>query len=77
MRGRTLMPTKTECDLLAIPTTTEPCLTASAAYSTWNIRPCGELDRVKVLLLATQNQTETRQPVGDLRVAHNVTESLS
>lgn len=41
--GRTLMPTKTECVLLAIPTTTEPCLTASAAYSTWNIRPCGEL----------------------------------
>lgn len=41
---RTLMATRTACVLLAIPTTTEPCLTASAAYSTWKIRPCGELE---------------------------------
>jgi hypothetical protein len=43
MRVRTLIATSTACVLLAIPTTTEPCFTASAAYSTWNIRPCGEL----------------------------------
>jgi len=42
---RTLIATSTACVLLAIPTTTEPCFTASAAYSTWNIRPCGELKR--------------------------------
>lgn len=41
--GSTLMAQSTACVLLAIPTTTEPCLTASAAYSTWKIRPCGEL----------------------------------
>lgn len=35
--------TRTVCVLLAIPTTTEPCLTASDAYSTWKMRPCGEL----------------------------------
>lgn len=35
--------TSTVCVLLAIPTTTDPCLTASDAYSTWKIRPCGEL----------------------------------
>lgn len=46
--SRTLMPTSTECVLLAMPTTTEPCLTASAAYSTWNIRPCGELCTVSL-----------------------------
>jgi hypothetical protein len=35
--------------LLAIPTTTEPCLTASAAYSIWNIRPWGELGIVSLV----------------------------
>ncbi len=33
-RGRTLIATRTACVLLAMPTTTEPCFTASAAYST-------------------------------------------
>lgn len=47
--GRTLIATSTTCVLLAMPTTTEPCLTASAAYSTWNIRPCGELGERGVL----------------------------
>lgn len=42
--GVTLIATSTACVLLAMPTTTEPCFTASAAYSTWNIRPCGELE---------------------------------
>ena len=37
---------RTTCVLLVRPTTTEPCLTASCAYSTWNIRPCGELKTV-------------------------------
>jgi hypothetical protein len=27
-----------------MPTTTEPCFTASPAYSTWKIRPWGELE---------------------------------
>ena len=36
--------TNTVCVLLASPTTTDPCLTASDAYSTWKIRPCGELE---------------------------------
>ena len=39
----TFRATRTVCVLLAIPTTTEPCFTASDAYSTWKIRPCGEL----------------------------------
>lgn len=34
---------RTAHSLLTIPTTTEPCLTASDAYSTWKMRPCGEL----------------------------------
>ena len=41
----TLSATSTVCVLLAIPTTTEPCFTASDAYSTWKMRPCGELRR--------------------------------
>jgi len=45
---RTLIAQSTACVLLAIPTTTEPCLTASAAYSTWNILPCGELEVVSI-----------------------------
>ena len=49
----TLIATSTACVLLAIPTTTDPCFTASAAYSTWNIRPCGELGSY---LLASQRQ---------------------
>ena len=32
--------------MLTIPTTTEPCFTASDAYSTWKIRPWGELGAV-------------------------------
>ena len=39
----TFKATRTACVLLTNPTTTLPCLTASLAYSTWNIRPCGEL----------------------------------
>jgi len=39
----TFKATSTACVLLTIPTTTLPCLTASDAYSTWNIRPWGEL----------------------------------
>ena len=38
-RGSTFNATSTACVLLTIPTTTLPCLTASLAYSTWNIRP--------------------------------------
>jgi hypothetical protein len=34
--------------LLTSPTTTEPCLTASLAYSTWKMRPCGELKDVRI-----------------------------
>ena len=34
---------RTACVRLTIPTTTEPCLTASWAYSTWKMRPWGEL----------------------------------
>jgi hypothetical protein len=41
--SRTLTAQRTAWVLLAIPTTTEPCFTASAAYSIWNIRPWGEL----------------------------------
>lgn len=39
---RTLTAASTACVLLTMPTTTEPCFTASDAYSTWKIRPCGE-----------------------------------
>lgn len=45
-QGATFSATKTACVLLTSPTTTEPCLTASEAYSTWKIRPCGELSRI-------------------------------
>ena len=38
----TLIAARTACVLLTMPTTTEPCLTASCAYSTWKMRPCGE-----------------------------------
>ena len=47
--GGTFKATSTACVLLTIPTTTLPCLTASDAYSTWNIRPCGELQMVSPL----------------------------
>ena len=43
MGGGTFNATSTACVLLTIPTTTLPCFTASEAYSTWKIRPCGEL----------------------------------
>lgn len=44
MGGRnTFNAARTAWVLLTMPTTTEPCLTASCAYSTWKIRPCGEL----------------------------------
>ena len=69
---RTLIATRTACVLLAIPTTTEPCLTASAAYSTWNIRPCGEL-RGK----CSVSRVCARGAVVRSRSAYNVTESLS
>lgn len=39
----TFSPTSTVCVLFTNPTTTDPCFTASCAYSTWKIRPCGEL----------------------------------
>ena len=39
----TFIAASTACVLLTTPTTTEPCFTASCAYSTWNIRPWGEL----------------------------------
>lgn len=39
----TLIAARTAWVLLTMPTTTEPCLTASCAYSTWKIRPWGEL----------------------------------
>lgn len=42
---RTFNATSTACVLLTIPTTTLPCLTASDAYSTWKMRPWGELQR--------------------------------
>lgn len=63
---RTLMATSTACVLLTIPTTTEPCFTASAAYSTWNILPCGELEAISIRA-GSVAQAE----------AYNVTESLS
>jgi len=65
----TLIATSTACVLLAMPTTTEPCFTASAAYSTWNIRPCGELCRG-----VSENGENERPRQGR---AYNVTESLS
>lgn len=46
MDGRTFSATNTACVLLTIPTTTDPCLTASPAYSTWKMRPWGELEAV-------------------------------
>jgi hypothetical protein len=39
---------RTACVFDTTPTTTEPCFTASCAYSTWKIRPCGELPHVSV-----------------------------
>jgi hypothetical protein len=48
----TLIATSTACVLLVRPTTTEPCFTASAAYSTWNILPCGELMELVSTLVA-------------------------
>lgn len=42
--GLTFNATSTACVLLTRPTTTEPCFSASCAYSTWNILPCGELE---------------------------------
>lgn len=44
MEVLTLTATRTASVLLTRPTTTEPCFTASAAYSIWNILPCGELN---------------------------------
>ena len=44
--GGTLRATSTACVLLTMPTTTEPCFTASEAYSTWKMRPWGELEGV-------------------------------
>jgi hypothetical protein len=41
-RERTFTAARTTSVLLTMPTTTEPCLTASVAYSIWNILPCGE-----------------------------------
>jgi hypothetical protein len=41
--------TSTACVLLTMPTVTEPCFTASAAYSTWKIRPWGELEAVSYI----------------------------
>lgn len=38
-----LIAARTTWVLLTTPTTTEPCFTASCAYSTWKIRPWGEL----------------------------------
>ena len=85
----TLIATSTACVLLAIPTTTEPCFTASAAYSTWNILPCGELEsvgrpssverpHVKLQLqsLAVLLEVGGRRDV-EMHAAYNVTESLS
>jgi hypothetical protein len=40
--SRTLIAARTACVLLTMPTTTDPCLTASDAYSTWKMRPWGE-----------------------------------
>lgn len=40
---RTFRATRTTWVLLHRPTVTEPCLTASEAYSIWKIRPWGEL----------------------------------
>lgn len=44
----TFRATRTVCVLLVIPTTTDPCLTASEAYSTWKMRPWGELQIVSI-----------------------------
>ena len=41
----TFIAQRTACVLLVRPTTTDPCLTDSAAYSIWKMRPCGELLR--------------------------------
>lgn len=48
------MAARTACVLLTMPTTTEPCLTASCAYSTWKMRPCGELDPLAPAQLSRQ-----------------------
>jgi hypothetical protein len=62
--------TSTTFFLLAIPTTTLPCFTASLAYSTWNIRPCGEL---RDLCISFQSVR-----IHELcRATYKVTESLS
>ena len=47
MDWRTFSAARTAWVLLTMPTTTEPCLTASCAYSTWKMRPWGELDIYK------------------------------
>jgi len=54
MRKRTLRPTSTTCVLFTNPTTTDPCFTASCAYSTWNIRPCGELHGILLELIVNR-----------------------
>jgi len=41
--GSTFIAARTAWVLLTMPTTTEPCFTASCAYSTWKMRPWGEL----------------------------------
>lgn len=71
---RTLIATRTACVLLAIPTTTEPCFTASAAYSTWNILPCGELWHEGIWISWGTGLTGV---AARAHGTYNVTESLS
>jgi hypothetical protein len=66
----TFRATSTACVLLTNPTATEPCFIASRAYSTWKIRPCGELlSRLLVGVSSSQRIMEEGY--------YKVTESLS
>lgn len=67
IEGNTFNAARTAWVLLTMPTTTEPCLTASCAYSTWKMRPCGEL----------YFQSVQRCLTVPLLFAYKVTESLS
>src|SRR5262249_40651597 len=56
--GRTFKATRTTWVLLARPTAAEPCFIASSAYSTWKMRPCGELFSYRAISRPLHLKTE-------------------
>ena len=58
---RTFRATSTACVLLTRPTTADPCLSASRAYSTWKMRPWGELGELDQLAKKLVREVENLQ----------------